>query len=65
MLYWKSRPINNLSKEELRLALADSVRLLLADDKTGTSNDVFSAFVTGMFCGLLAAVLVVMFVFMV
>ena len=59
MLHWKNKPIDQLSKEELKQALADSVVIALKKDNAHIENaDVLPAFVTGIFSGMIATALI-------
>ena len=60
MLYWKRKPIDQLSKAELREALSEVVPLVMERSDTNKPNDIFSAFTIGVFVGLAAAALCVL-----
>ena len=55
MLYWKNKPIDELSNNELRTALSESVKLMLDKDELAAKDNSVSAFVVGSFAGMLIA----------
>ena len=60
MLYWKQKPIDSLSKEELRQALIEAVPMMINRNKHHNDRDIFSSFTIGMFCGIGCAALCVL-----
>ena len=62
MLYWKNKPIEDLSTEELRLALSDSVRHVLDRNTTSDSGRIFTAFTAGAFSSLTFLGLILLFI---
>ena len=51
MLNWKNKPVQSLSKDELREALSESVSLLLADTHSSNNTDTVLVFSIGLFAG--------------
>ena len=52
MLYWRNKPIDQLSKAELREAVADSVALVLKEDRKDNADEILQAFSLGAFTSL-------------
>lgn len=52
MLYWKNKPIDALTPDELRAAMTESVGMVLKRNGQDNTNDVLIAFAAGAFTSL-------------
>lgn len=55
MLYWKQKPIDQLTKIELQKALSESVSLILSNRNHTNSNELITTFITGIIIGTIIA----------
>ena len=53
MIHWKNKPINKLTEQELRQALTDSVKTVMAGNNSDQNSDRFAAFMFGLASGAL------------
>ena len=60
MLYWKRKPIDQLSEAELRAAIRELVPMVMERKPSNNVSDIFSAFTIGAFVGISAAALCVL-----
>ena len=63
MLKWKNISINDLSKEQLRQALAEAVSLSLTGKNTNSVNDLGYSFTVGIIVGSLTSIVGMLIVF--
>ncbi len=57
MLYWKRKPIDQLSEDELRSAIRELVPMVMERNPSNNVSDIFSAFTIGTFTGIAASAL--------
>jgi hypothetical protein len=55
MLYWKTKPINKLTKSELQEALSESVKLVLLKQEYRPLDEWVTSFATGIIVGTIIA----------
>ena len=63
MLKWKNISINDLSKEQLRQALAEAVSVSLTGKNTNSVNDLGYSFTVGNIVGSLTSIVGMLIVF--
>jgi len=63
MLKWKNISINDLSKEQLRQALAEAVSLSLTGKNTNSVNDLGYSFTVGIIVGSTTSIVGMLIVF--
>lgn len=55
MLYWKTKPIDKLTRTELQEALSESVKLILSKHEHRPLDEWVTAFATGIIVGTIIA----------
>ena len=55
MIHWKNKPIDTLSKEELRQALGESVRTMMQNTAVSSNDDLVKMYTLGVGSGVAIA----------